>query len=69
MDLVQLDDGMVKPVSRLERGERERITERRTARVPQVWYAKINGYQVLHKSRWQGRYLPIAQFVGRAVGH
>lgn len=64
MDLVLLDDGMVKPVSRLERSERARITERRTARVPQVWYAKINGYQVLHKSRWQGRYLPIAQFVG-----
>ena len=64
MELALLYDGMVKPVSRLERAERSQIRERRTARVPQVWYAKINGYQVLHKSRWQGRYLPIAQFVG-----
>ena len=64
LELAQLVSGMVKPVNRLEDSEKRQIKERRTARVPQVWYAKINGYQVLHKSRWQGRYLPIAQFVG-----
>jgi Phage P22-like portal protein len=64
MELVLLEGGMVKPANRLEEGEKARIRDRRTARVPQVWYAKINGYQVLHQSRWQGRYLPIAQLVG-----
>jgi len=64
MELVQLEGGMVKPLARLEAREKAQIVERRTARVPQVWTAKINGYQVLHKTRWQGRYLPIAQFVG-----
>lgn len=65
LDLVQLDDGTIKPVSRLERDERERIVERRTAKAPQVWWAKINGYQLLgKKTRWQGRYIPIAQQVG-----
>lgn len=64
MDLALLASGEVKPVRSLDNGEKRQIQERRTARVPQVWYAKINGYQVLHKSRWKGRFLPIAQFVG-----
>lgn len=64
MDLALLASGEVKPVRSLEEAEKRQIQDRRTARVPQVWYAKINGYQVLHKSRWKGRFLPIAQFVG-----
>ena len=64
LELVQLDDGTVRPVTRLEAGDTERIVERRTARVPQVWMAKINGYEVLQQTRWQGRYIPLAQLPG-----
>lgn len=64
MELAQLANGMVKPADMVSDEEKDLIMDTRTARVPQVWYAKINGYDVLHKSRWQGRYLPIAQQVG-----
>lgn len=68
LDLVQLrnEHGVeeVMPLSRLPKERQGDIVDRRTAHVPQVWYAKLNGYEVLHQSRWQGRYLPIAQFVG-----
>ena len=44
--------------------EPTQILQNRMSKVSQVWWAKINGHEVLEQTRWLGQYIPIAQVIG-----
>lgn len=67
LDIALLEGGQVFPVDRVPDDQRGLIVKTRTTRVPYVWWAKINGHEVLEKTRWLGQYIPIAQYVGEIM--
>jgi hypothetical protein len=40
------------------------IVATRTTMLPQIWWCKLNGYQVLERTRWLGQYIPIVPVIG-----
>jgi len=62
MTLALLENKDVMPVRMVPEGAT--IVRTRETKVPQVWWAKINGHEVLEQSRWLGQYIPIAQEIG-----
>jgi len=67
MELALLEDGQVLPMARVTPDQQPLVLKTRTTRIPQVWQAKINGHEVLEKTHWLGRYLPLAQLVGEQM--
>ena len=61
-DLVLLADGSMSlardsPSGRL-------VIDRRPTQIPVVWWTKINGYQILERTRWLGTTIPIIPVYG-----
>lgn len=40
------------------------VVATRTTMLPQIWWCKLNGYQVLERTRWLGQYIPIVPVIG-----
>jgi hypothetical protein len=60
--LVQLADGTVRPRQAVP--EDVPVVATRQAQIPQVFWATLCGYQVLRKTRWLGRTLPLVRVIG-----
>jgi hypothetical protein len=62
-ELVLLADGSPPRLARDTTAE-DVILERRQTQIPVVWWTKINGYQVLERTRWLGSSIPIIPVYG-----
>jgi hypothetical protein len=62
VEIAQLEDGQV--LRRRDVPEGVPVVATRTTVVPQIWWCKINGYQVLERTRWLGQYIPIIPVIG-----
>jgi hypothetical protein len=62
VEIALLGDGTV--LRRRDVPEGMPVMATRTTHVPQIWWCKINGYQVLERTRWLGQYIPIIPVLG-----
>ncbi|MGI9297833.1 MAG: portal protein [Gammaproteobacteria bacterium] len=63
-----LDDGTVEEKRLLPENMRGRkVVDSRQAFFPEIWWVKTNGYEVLDKERFPGRYVPIIPVIGDEV--
>lgn len=60
--LAKLQDGTVRPLQALPEGAP--VVATRQTRLPQVFWAIVNGYQVLQQTTWLGTSIPIVQVTG-----
>ena len=61
-DLVLLADGSMRLGRDTSRDDL--VIDRRPTQIPVVWWTKINGYQVLERTRWLGTSIPIIPVYG-----
>ena len=61
-DLVLLADGSLRVGRDVSRDDL--VIDRRPTQIPVVWWTKINGYQVLERTRWLGTSIPIIPVYG-----
>jgi len=70
--LVQLSDGRVglfgeMPIDVDQGGNTPTVVAERDVNLPQVWWSKISGVEVLRKRKWKGRYIPLIPVIGNQV--
>lgn len=62
MTLARLQDGTVRPLQALPAGAP--VVATRQTQIPQVYWAKCNGYEVLEQTRWLGNSIPLVKVTG-----
>lgn len=62
VEIAMLPDGSARPLAEIPEGVP--ILATRTARVPYVYWKKIDGAQILESREWPGRYIPVVAVLG-----
>ncbi len=63
-DLAQMPDGKVLPLDQVPADHKQFIVKTRKSRVPKICWVKLNGHEILEKTDWPGKFIPIVPILG-----